>query len=188
MVPCECTHQCLFQSFLGRHDCKKITGNMQDFRCLLDHATRLPGDMCTILDDVIKTVPLPSSREPGASTCNVFRRIHTVHVWLDRAVLTRVANVWKRQSFLISHHWPNSCAFSAGNMLRKNFHPLVCFCTTLDYHAQIEQCAPPNLSLALILIKVLLKYVPEGPIDYKSTVVQGPLLLTWFNSNPSMDK
>ena len=138
-VPCECRHQCLFLSLSW----EAWLWICRTFNCLLDHATHLPGDMCTILYDVIKTVllslpawhtrlftdsihnipwilhrgnrrwdcatvcwqavrvpgPLPSSREPGASTCNVFGRIHTAHVWPERVVLTREANVWKRRSF-----------------------------------------------------------------------------------------
>ena len=145
-VPCECRHQCLFLSFLGRHDCEKMTGNMQDFRftcstmllaCQAIYArfcmtsskrcssvsrydildcsrtqyttyseffTEVTGDEwdCATVcwHAVCVPGPLPSSREPGVSTCNVFRRIHTAHVWPERVVLTREANVWKTQSFL----------------------------------------------------------------------------------------
>ena len=61
--------------------------------------------------------------------------------------------VWKRRSFLTflpcfeyrttgqtaAHYQQVTCC-------AKNSHPLVCFCATLDYHAQ---CAPPNLSLQI---------------------------------------
>ena len=173
-VPCECRHQCLFLSFLGRHDCEKITGNMPDFRLLVRPYYSLAKRYVHDLYDVIKTVflslpawhtrlftdsihnirsilrrgnrrrkrlcnclltvrapgPLPSSREPGASTSYIFRRIHTAHVRPELVVLTRKANVWIRREFLnflavfwISHHWSNSCTFSAGSMLRKKFPP-----------------------------------------------------------------
>ena len=123
----------------------EVTGDEWDCATVCWHAVRVPG-------------PLPSSREPAASTCNVFRRIHTAHVRRERVVLTREANVWKRQSLLtffpcFEYRTTGQTAahFQQVTCCAKNFHPLVCFCATLDYHAQIAQCAPPNLSLDTVL-------------------------------------
>ena len=64
-VPCECRHQCLFLSFLGRHDCEKIT------------ARRYVHD----LYDVIKTVFLSL---PAWHTRLFTDSIHNIRVaWSD---------------------------------------------------------------------------------------------------------
>ena len=76
-----------------------------------------------------------------------FLRIHTAHVRLERVVLTREANVWKRRSFDYHTTGQTAAHFRQATCWARNSHPLVCFCATLDYHAQIGQCAPPNLSM-----------------------------------------
>ena len=76
-----------------------------------------------------------------------FWRIHTAHVRLERVVLTREANVWKRRSFDYHTTGQTAAHFRQATCWARNSHPLVCFCATLDYHAQIAQCAPPNLSM-----------------------------------------
>ena len=157
----------------------EVTGDEWDCATVCWHTVHVPG-------------PLPSSREPGASTCNVFRRIHTAHVQPERVMLTREANVWKRWNFLTFlpcfeyRITGQTAAHSAGNMLRKkNFHPLVCFCATLDYHVQIAQCAPPNLSL--IHNKIIHKIIIFLTVNHKKyrqsingTILKKHSIIRWL--------
>ena len=97
----------------------EVTGNEWYCATVYWHAVRIPGT-------------LPSSREPGAGTCNVFRRIHTAHMWPEGVVLTREANVWKSRSFLtflpcFEYRTTGQTAahFRQVTCCAKNSHPLV---------------------------------------------------------------
>ena len=82
ILDCSRTQYTIYAEFFT-----EVTGNEWDCATVCWQAVHVPG-------------PLPSSTEPGASTCNVFRRIHTAHVRPERVVLTRQANVWKSWNFL----------------------------------------------------------------------------------------
>ena len=92
-----------------------------------------------------------------------------------KVVLTRKANVWKRRSFLTFLPCFEYCTtgqtavhFRQVTCCAKNSHPLFCFCVILDYHAQIAQCTPPNLSLnkeANILLSIPSSHEINPPLS-----------------------